>query len=168
MKPTRLKYFTLFAAFWLVACSSNDGLPKYKASVVDEAGILSDGQEKGLSKLIVELKENTGVELAILTVASLDGDPIGKYTERVFKKWSPGSKDRYDGILIVLAKEEKNVRIETGLGLQRIVKRQNTDWIINYEMSPEFKEGRYYQGLEKAVKSLSVLANAEKDKIGQM
>ncbi|MCC5930442.1 MAG: TPM domain-containing protein [Cyclobacteriaceae bacterium] len=161
-------FFTLFAGFWFFACSSNDGLPKYKAPVVDDAGIISDGQEKGLSKLIDELKENTGVELAILTVASLEGEPIGKYTERVFKKWSPGSKDRQDGILIVVAKEEKFVRIETGLGLQRIVRRQNTEWIVNYEISPEFKEGRYYQGLEKAVKSLGVLIIAEKDKIGQM
>lgn len=161
-------YLILFATLCLVACSANDGLPKYKAPVVDEAGILSDGQEKGLTKLIDELKENTGVEVAILTVATLDSEPIGKYTERLFKKWTPGSKDRQDGILIVVAREEKIVRIETGLGLQRIIRRQNTEWIVNYEISPEFKEGRYYQGLEKAVNTLAILVIAEKDKIGQM
>ena len=96
--------------------------------------------------------------MAVLTVPTLSGEKIEDFSLRVANDWGLGQKDKNNGILVTLALEERQVRIEIGKGLESDMPQEILDRIIQEEMIPSFRRGDYAGGLEKGVERLQAVA----------
>jgi uncharacterized protein len=129
--------------------------------VVDEAGLLSSGDRRrleALSRAAWELPADRRVQLQYLVVRSLDGEDIERYAVRVFERWQLGEKGRDNGVLVVVVKDDRRVRIETGYGNEGALTDALAGRIIRGAIAPAFREGRFGDGLYDAgVQILSAL-----------
>jgi uncharacterized protein len=156
---------TRAAAAALLALASvaraEPAIPPLTGPVVDTAGLLSSGDERRLSDLArsARARENgEGVQLQYLIVPSLEGDPIEDYSIRVAEKWKIGTKGRDNGLLVTLAVQDRAWRIEVGGGLEGEIPDALARRIGDQIMVPEFRAGRYADGLYDAGAQLLTLA----------
>ncbi len=122
-------------------------VPKLDGPVVDKAGVLSTADEAIIEDLLLDLERTTSAQAAMLTVPDLEGESIEDYSLQVAEEWQLGQADRDNGILILLALEEKKVRIEVGYGLEGDMTDAKSGFIIREIMLPQFRNGNYAQGL---------------------
>jgi len=125
--------------------------PQPVGHVTDQAGILSSDERSALESKLVSLKEQTGNEIAILTIQSLEGEPIEDYAVEVFERWGVGQKEKDNGLLIVVARDDRAVRIEVGYGLEGVINDATAGRIIREHVVPAFQRGAYAKGLIDAV-----------------
>lgn len=97
-------------------------VPPLRQRVEDSAGILRPEQRQALEQSLADYEQRTGHQIAELTVPSLRGDPLEDFSIRVVEAWKLGDRKRDDGLLIVMALEERKVRIEVGYGLEGVVR----------------------------------------------
>lgn len=119
--------------------------------VNDFAGIFAPEQESALAARLAALEKSNSVEIAVATVPSLGGDPVESYASRLFEEWGIGKKGSDDGLLILVAPNEHQVRIEVGYGLEPTVTDAAASVIIRQVMTPAFREGKYFDGVSGAV-----------------
>lgn len=122
--------------------------------VVDETGTLDSVQRADLQQRLVE-QEAEGHEMAILIVDSTGSLSIEEYSIRIAEKWKVGNADRDDGILIVVAKSQRKVRIEVGTGAEGYVTDAEAGDIIRSYITPNFKMGDFHGGLRNGVEQLA-------------
>jgi uncharacterized protein len=136
-------------------------VPPLAGPVVDEAGLLDAGSRRELEDLARAawaLPPERRVQLQILVVGSLEGDSIEDFASRAFQAWRLGEKGRDNGVLVVVARDERRVRIETGYGAEGGLTDAQSGRIIRSVIQPAFREGRYGEGLyAAAVQVLSAL-----------
>lgn len=130
-------------------------LPRPQAWVSDLAGVIDTASEAQLNSLLQELKEKTGAEVAVVTVKSLEGDSIEGFAAALFEDWGMGVKGENNGVLILTAVEDREVKIEVGYGLESILPDGLTGQIIRDKMIPFFKQGDYAGGLYRGALALS-------------
>ncbi|HMM54476.1 MAG TPA: TPM domain-containing protein [Candidatus Desulfobacillus sp.] len=156
----------LFAALLLAlaACigQAADGLvavPPLAARVTDLSGALDDSQRASLEAALARFEEERGSQIAILLVPSTRPEPIEAYSIRVAEAWRLGRKGVDDGILILVAREDRQLRIEVGRGLEGAVPDAVARRIIDEDITPHFRQGDFFGGLEAGVGRLaSVIA----------
>jgi uncharacterized protein len=131
--------------------------------VVDEAGILSS-ETKNLLALNAELTEkNTGHQAVIVTVRSLHGQTIEDFTRTLGNEWGIGAAGKNDGIILLVATQDKKVRIEVGAGLKPIITDAVSHKIIA-DMVAAFEDGEFEEGIsDGALKIFRVLEGKEAD-----
>ena len=100
------------------------------------------------------LKKEIGPQFVVVTVTSLNGQPIERYSLALARHWRLGHKDRDDGLMLLVAPSERKVRIEVGLGLERRVTNGFAADVIRDQALPPFKAGRYREGIEAASDAL--------------
>ncbi|MDD5650383.1 MAG: TPM domain-containing protein [Candidatus Nanoarchaeia archaeon] len=137
----------------LILTTSVFALEKLTNYVNDEANIIDDNHKILITNELQSLKENTSVEMVIATVKSLNGKPIEQYSFDLADK-TLGNKEKNNGILILVALEEKEYRIEVGYGLEGILNDAKVGRIGREILVPEFKTGNYSEGILKAVKEI--------------
>jgi uncharacterized protein len=130
----------------MVAAASAQ-LPKPAGAVNDFAGVLTDDEKRTLTALVEELEDATTAEIAVATVASLDGMPLEDYATRLFAEWGIGQADRDNGVLILVAPSERAMRIEVGYGLEGILPDGLTGQIIRETFLPRFRVHQYGAGI---------------------
>jgi uncharacterized protein len=135
--------------------------------VFDEIGELSEVEKNKLTSLMMELEKTTGSQIAILIVDTLNGEKIEEFSGRAFDKMNLGRSKIDDGLLIVQSLKDKKIRIEVGLGLERIIKDEIASKINREMIIPRFKEGKYYDGFYNGVTRIIELIEENKDLIGQ-
>jgi uncharacterized protein len=118
--------------------------PRY---VNDLAGVIDRREEARLSALATELEAKTGAEMAVLTVRSLEGRDIEGYANDLLVRWGIGKSGENNGVLIVAAIDDRRARIEVGYGLEPILPDGFVGGILDGEVLPRFREGRYGEGL---------------------
>src|SRR3954471_15955911 len=121
------------------------------ADVNDFAGILKPAERDALEARCKELREKTGAQLAVVTLKSLEGGQIDDFAVKLFKKWGIGQKDKKNGILLLVAIQDRKARIEVGYGLEPILPDALAGRILNEQLFPAFKQKRYADGLTAAV-----------------
>lgn len=121
--------------------------PGYKGYVNDLAGVISDQDEARLLSIIKGIERKTGAEVAILTIPTLDGESIEEYAVNLYERWGIGKKDIDNGVLLLLAMREREVRIEVGYGLEGVLTDGFCGEIIQRKIVPCFKEGRFGDGV---------------------
>jgi uncharacterized protein len=154
----------------VVACQtprSSDHGYALQARITDNADLLSDAQEDSLMTLINSLETEVGSQLAVLTVPSLNGEKIEDLSIRMAEASGLGRATHNDGILITIAREERKVRIEVGIGLERVLTDEIAAQIISDDIAPEFRSAKYGLGLYRAIERMVGLINTEKDMIGK-
>ncbi len=118
--------------------------------ILDDAGVLSDAQEAELAEAITKLKADSGVEMAVVTVMSTADyggfEGLEQFTTGLFNAWGLGDEEKGDGILLFLARADREVRIELGTGLQADYGKESAR-IIDEVMLPAFREDRYGDGV---------------------
>ena len=106
-------------------------------------------------ELKLESYENqTGNEIAVATIQSIGEVSIEEYAVTIFEKWGIGKEDKDNGILLLVALEEKKIRIEVGYGLEGVVPDSVAGSIIRNEITPSFSDGNYSEGIERGVDAL--------------
>jgi len=134
-------------------------LPNASAYVNDYAGILNN--KPLLEKQIIDFEKQTSNEISIITVKTLQGTTIEDYAVRLFAKWKIGKSDKDNGVLILIAPNERKVRIEVGYGLEGVLPDSATSSIIRNEMLPYFKKGDYQTGVGKGLLSVMQATKGE-------
>lgn len=143
-----MRYIALvFIIFSLQGIAEELRLPSLTSPVMDLGNFLSEGEEKDLAQLAYEIHTHQGPQITILTVPDLQGYAIEDFSIRVAEKWQLGSKEKDNGLLVVLSKAERAVRIEVGNGIEGEI----TDYDsarFTREIFPEyFRRSQFHQGL---------------------
>ena len=125
--------------------------------VSDFAGILSEDTTSQISSLFDEVKRSTGAEIAVVTVSSLEGMTIEDYAVRLFEKWGIGTKEEDNGVLFLIAPNERKTRIEVGYGLEPVITDGRAGDIIRETVLPFFKAGDYNQGILQGSMQIAAL-----------
>jgi uncharacterized protein len=136
-------------------------VPKLVARVNDYAGLLSDRQRQGLEEKLAGYEEKTGHQFALLTVPSLHGEAIASYSIRVAESWKIGDKGRDDGLIFVVAKNDRKMRIEVGYGLEGAVPDAIAKRVLDEYVTPSFKAGDFAGGISGAFDVLMKAAEGE-------
>jgi uncharacterized protein len=158
----------LFFAISIGACSTaakreNAGVsaisvripvPQLTGWVVDTVNLLLPADQERLSKLSQNYEQETGHQLVVLIVPTLEGEPIESFCLRTLKAWRLGRKGVDDGILVCLVPNERQVRIELGTGTNRYISNSQAKEIIDTEMIPSFRVKDFSEGLEHGLKRL--------------
>jgi len=137
-------------------------IPYLTGRVNDHAGILSEHTRTELSEMLKAHEERTTNQVVILTMASLHGESIEDYSNKVFNEWKLGQGDKDNGILIIVVPDERQMRIEVGYGLEGVMPDILAGRIIREIMTPRFREGDFDGGInEGALAVLTVLEGQE-------
>ncbi|MEA3065515.1 MAG: uncharacterized protein QOJ27_1967 [Sphingomonadales bacterium] len=134
--------------------AAKEDYPALTGRVVDRADLLTPDQEARLAGKLEALQREIGPQYVVVTVPSLDGRPIEVYSLALARRWRLGHKDRDDGLMLLVAPNERKVRIEVGLGLERRVTNGFAADVIRDEALPRFKTGHYPEGIEAASDAL--------------
>jgi uncharacterized protein len=121
--------------------------PALTGRVVDQAGLLSAGAEATLAGQLESHEQGTGRQLVVVTVTSLQGSSIEDYGYQLGRNWGIGEKDKNTGALLLIAPNERRVRIEVGYGLEGVLTDALSHQIIQGVILPRFKDGDYEQGI---------------------
>lgn len=126
-------------------------LPQPAGRVNDFASMLSQPVIEKLESELVSYEEKTGNEIAVVTVKNLQGTTVEDFAVRLFEEWKIGKKEKDNGVLFLIAKDERKVRIEVGYGLEPNLTDAQSHNIIRNIVSPAFKAGYYDQGVTAGV-----------------
>jgi uncharacterized protein len=145
-----------FIAGLLAATATATGaeIPFLSGRVNDYAGILSPATVQYLSQLLKEHEDSTSNQVVVLTVASLEGEVLEEYSIRVAQNWKLGQKGKDNGVLLLVARDDRKVRIEVGRGLEGDLTDATCGAIIRKEIIPRFKQGNYDAGVTGGVESM--------------
>lgn len=144
------------AALALAAAASAQPLvpvPPLTGPVVDRAGLLSPAQAARIDALARELQSKTGAQLAVLTVESTAPEEIFDYGLRVAEAWKLGSREKDDGLLLVVASRDRKLRFLTGYGLEGVLPDGKLGRILDGYAIPEFRRGAPGEGIVAALQA---------------
>lgn len=129
---------------------SQEKYPQLDQIVTDHAGIFTSEQLEGLQSKLTQFETETTNQLVILTIAELGGETIEEYANGAFNQNRLGQAGKDNGILILFSKNDREVRIEVGYGLEPYITDAVASRIIRNTMIPKFKEEDYFGGLDEA------------------
>lgn len=163
MKKTLLYLLLFIGVFSNTITIAQDVLPKPNPErlVVDNANVLSPEQKQILEQQLVALDDSTSNQICIVTIPTLDDYPIEDYAVKLFRSWGIGSKKTNNGVLILVAVNDRKMRIEVGYGLEGAIPDITASSIIDNDMKPNFRQGNYYRGFANAINSLGKAAAGE-------
>jgi uncharacterized protein len=151
-----------FALLISIPALSAIPVPRLQGRVTDDAGILSPATREHISGLLKAHEDRTKNQVAVLTVTTLDGESIEEFATRVFDKWRLGQKKKDNGVLVIVASQDRRMRIEVGYGLEGILTDLKAGRIIDQVMAPRFKANDFDGGVTAGV--LAVIAQLEDPK----
>ncbi len=137
-------------------------IPAYTGHVNDAAGVIGEPRGAELEAFLDQLHKKTGVQFAVLTVTSSAPEDPTAYKTRVFKEWGIGDRERDDGLLLVIAMQERAVRFETGYGLEGTLPDGWQSRMIRDLVTPRFRSGEPAEGITAAVLACAQRIGAEK------
>ncbi len=129
--------------------------------VNDYVGILSQNEMAALEQKLVAYDDSTSTQIAIVIESSIEGDDIFEYSHRLAEKWGIGREGKNNGILIYIAIQDRQLRIQTGYGAEGFLPDVMARRIIDQVIGPQFRNQRYYAGLDKATEIIMKLGNGE-------
>jgi uncharacterized protein len=145
----------------LPAASFARELPALRGRVNDLANVLPAERAAALEAKLAEHERRTQQQFALLTVPSLEGEAIEPYAVDVFEQWKLGDKKRDDGLLVVVAPNDRKVRIEVGYGLEGVIPDAIAARVIRDVMAPAFRENDYAGGIDAAFTALIATAGGD-------
>ena len=133
--------FTAFAA----------ELPKLTGRVVDNAGMIDPATKTALTQKLGDFEKKGSDQIVVATIDSLDGEPLEDYANRLFRAWGLGQAGENNGVLLLVVKNDRKMRIEVGYGLEGTLTDLHTKLIIENTMVPAFRAGDFSGGISRAV-----------------
>jgi uncharacterized protein len=145
----RLPGLLLLAACFAVAAAVT--YPPLSGRVVDQANVIAPATRTAITQKLADLETKSGIQLVVATVTSLGGEEIEPYANALFRNWKLGEKTKNNGVLLLVAPNERHVRIEVGYGLEGTLTDALSKIIISNAMAPRFKTGDYSDGIARGV-----------------
>ena len=152
-----------FAAFLFSALAIAEvAVPPLRARVTDLTGTLTAEQRSALEQTLAEFERRKGAQIAVLMVPTTQPETVDQYAVRVEEVWKLGRKGVDDSALLVIAKNDRRLRIEVGYGLEGAIPDAVAKRIIDEEIVPRFRQGDFYGGIRAGVDRIMRLAEGEK------
>ncbi|HWO07959.1 MAG TPA: TPM domain-containing protein, partial [Polyangiaceae bacterium] len=143
------------------AASALEVPPLEGRRVNDRAGVLSARERGELEARLAAYERGTGHQLAVLIVPSLEGDPIEDFSIRVVESWKLGKQGRDDGVLLLIALQDRKIRIEAGYGLEGDLPDARASRIVNEVITPEFQRGEMALGISLGVAAIAAVTGGD-------
>lgn len=154
MKTLRA-FLVLIALLAFTPLAHAQTFPKLTGRVVDAANLLDPAQEQALTAKLAALEQQSGRQLVVATIPDLQGYEIDQYGYQLGRNWGIGDKQRNDGTLLIVAPNERRVRIENGYGLEGVLTDAVSARIIRNAITPRFKAGDYPGGIIAGVDQIA-------------
>ena len=136
-------------------------VPKLTARVNDYAGMISSQAKSDLETKLYQLEKSDSTQIFILTIPSLEGDALEDFSIHVFDKWKIGRKKLDNGVMLLISKNDRKVRIEVGYGLEGKLTDLISGQIIDNIITPAFKSGDYDKGIIEGTDALISVVRGE-------
>jgi uncharacterized protein len=154
MKSTALSLVALLALLLAGSVFAQPKFPALSGIVVDEAGMLNTATNAQLSEYLLGHQRATGNQVVVVTVADLQGYEIADYGYQLGRHWGIGEQGKDNGVLLIVAKTERKVRIEVGYGFEGDLTDAISSNIIHAVILPQFKLGQFPKGILLGSKSI--------------
>jgi uncharacterized protein len=166
-----LRAFVMWVALLIglgapLTVEAEPAFPVLTGRIVDEAGLLTPDARAAIEAKLAALEAKSTDQVAVVTLRTLEGYPIEEYGYQLGRKWGIGQKDKNNGILLIVAPNERKVRIEVGRGLEPIMTDAMSKLIIENAILPEFRRGDFSAGISAGVRDINdvLLGDAEEVK----
>jgi uncharacterized protein len=161
MNAARALFFALLLG-WVLPALADVAVPPLVGRVVDQTGTLSTNDVSSLNQTIRAFEARKGSQIAVLIVPTTDGEAIEAFSLRVAEAWKIGRKKIDDGVLLVVAKNDRHLRIEVGYGLEGALTDVTSKRIIDEDITPKFKAGDFTGGISAGVDRMIRIIDGEK------
>ncbi len=155
------KLFAIFAFLFLVIPVFALEVPPLTNPVTDQANIISSQEEQALNQYLQQLDSQYGIQMAVLTIPSLEDESLELYSIQVTDEWQLGSADQDNGALLLIAYDEREMRIEVGYGLESVLTDALSGQIIRQVIAPYFQQGDFGTGIIAGIQVMSQTAVGE-------
>lgn len=163
--PSMMRNFLLLLASIIVPFlgMAQDDIPTLKGDrlVYDEGSLLSKEDSAQLNQQLVQYADTTSTQIAVVIINTLDGYAVDDYAIRLAQKNGIGQQGKDNGVLILIARNEKKISIQVGYGLEGVINDGLAGQIIREYMRPAFKKDQYFEGISAAVNVIMKLASGE-------
>jgi len=136
-------------------------VPPLKARVTDLAGVLSPSQRQHIEEQLYLFETRTSNQIAVLIIPSLEGEALEDYSIRVTDRWKLGTGDKENGVLLLIVKNDRKIRIEVGYGLEGALTDLIASQIIRKDIAPYFRQGNYYAGIVNGLNGIMAATRNE-------
>lgn len=154
----------LLAAPWTRAAPT---FPDLTGRVVDDAQMLSGSARQQLSSKLQAFEQQTGNQFVVVTLPNLQGYTIEDYGYQLGRHWGIGQKGKDNGVLLIVAKQERKVRIEVGYGLEGQLTDALSSRIIQGVILPDFRKGQFSQGIVDGSDAIIAVLHGDASKVPQ-
>lgn len=132
-------------------------LPALTGRVVDNADMIDPAAEAALTQKLADFETKGSDQIVVATIPSLGGEEIEPYANRLFNFWKLGQAGKNNGVLLLVARGDRKMRIEVGYGLEGELTNQHATRIIEDDMVPAFRAGDFAAGISKAVDDMIIV-----------
>lgn len=156
--------FIFITPFVCANTLAEDSLPALSGRVVDNANLLSPTARASLTEKLASLEDKTGDQIVVATLPTLSGYDIETFANSLFRRWALGQKQMNNGVLLLIAPSERQVRIEVGYGLEGVLTDALSSTIINAIILPNFRQDNFEKGIVEGVAAIAdVLTGSKAD-----
>lgn len=157
----RAFFFVLFLSLSPLWAQAEFQVPRLTGPVIDQVGYLSRNDERDLTQLLYDFNRRGVAQVQVLIVPTLDGTPIEQASIQITDKWKLGDAKKDNGVLFLIAANDRQMRIEVGQGLEGAIPDIYAKRIIADQVTPLFRAGKYSSGIVLGVHSILTLADKE-------
>lgn len=157
----RLAWLFFCLAFWISGARADVAVPPLAARVTDLTATLAAADKTALENDLQALEARSGAQVAVLLVPTTQPESIEQYSIRVAEAWKLGRKGEDDGVLLLVAKDDRKLRIEVGYGLEGKIPDVVAFRIIDQEITPRFKQGDFAGGLQVGTQRIAALIEGQ-------
>lgn len=167
MERRTARYYLLISLFLIVGVSgiwAQEYLPpkpKLETSVYDHAEMMSPNEAKTLELKLNRYNDTTSTQIVVVTVNHLAGYEVSQFAAELAHSWGVGQKGKDNGIVILVAKKERRMTIATGYGVEHLLTDALSRRVIEQVITPEFKQGNFYAGLDKGTTAIIGIMSGE-------
>ena len=161
MKRWLVALFAVLVVSWLTPALAEVAVPVLKARVTDLTNTLTAAQAASIEQQLLALEQRKGSQLAVLIVPTTEPEAIEQYSLRVAEAWKLGRKGVDDGALLIIAKNDRTLRIEVGYGLEGVIPDAIAKRVIAETMVPYFKQNDFSGGIQAGITQLIKLVDGE-------
>ena len=159
--PVRALLVALVLGASLPAAAEPVAVPPLTARVTDQTATLSGEQAAALEGKLQAFEAQKGSQLAVLIIPTTGDEPIEQYALRVVEQWKLGRKNVDDGALLIVAKDDRTLRIEVGYGLEGALNDATAKRIISEIIVPRFRQGDFYAGIDAGIDRMIAVIGGE-------
>jgi uncharacterized protein len=150
----RALLFALLALLWAGAAAAQPKFPPLTGRVVDAAGILDPAAEARIEAKLRQFEDETTHQFVVATIPDLQGYDIADYGYQLGRAWGIGDRERNDGVVLLVAPNDRRVRLEVGYGLEGSLPDALASVIIQRDIAPAFRAGDFAGGIERGVEAV--------------